>query len=808
MLRSFLTMSIRQLLVQKLYTAINVVGLTLGLACALLITLFVRHELSYDRHYALADRIVRISDDVVASDPSLHFAGTAPIVATLLPDYFSEIDRTARLSTCFAEGTNISLGGSPSFEPSFVAADSELFEIFDFKWLQGDPKTALSTPTALVLTESLARRHFGTENPMGRTVALQGFDTPFEVTGVLRDLPDNTHLQFNLLVSLQIMPPQALESWGNNCYQTYAVLRGGRAAFGAVQSGLGQFLEERFSKGSSSVRALTATPITDIHLRSTREGEMRPPGSRTVVYTFAAIAAFVSLIACINFTNLATARAMQRAKEVGVRKAVGGARRQLIAQFLAESLLVAVIASVLAMTLVALVLTPFGSFIERKIAWHDLASLEIGALVSVTTLVVGVVAGSYPAFFLSAFKPVRVLKGDVARGNTAAAVRKALVVLQFAISITLGVATMVVLEQEQFARAFELGYDMEQVVVLSGTAGRGLGPQWEAMKRQWLDLPEVRAVSASNVTPGTRSGVRTLVKAAGADGYGFVTSLMLVEQDFLETYEIDLLAGRSFAESDGAHAGAGSPVGEASTAPRKFVLNEVAVERLGWTVEDAPGRLLDVNGPGIVVGVVENVHLESVRDPLVPVAYHVPPVETAEIREASIRVTGRDLERTLADVDAIWRRLGPGTPVVRRFLDADFEALYRGERRQAQLLTAFSLLAIMIACLGLYGLASFSTMRRTKEIGIRKSLGASVPEIVRLFATEFGALVLIANVIAWPIAYFAMQRWLSGYAYRIELGPLVFVASAALALAVALLTVAAVAARVARAKPVEALRYE
>ena len=303
----------------------------------------------------------------------------------------------------------------------------------------------------------------------------------------------------------------ALESWGNNCYHTYAVLRE-RAALDALQSKSAQFFEDRFSAGSSSVRGFTAVPITDIHLHSAREGEIRVPGSATTIYTFAAIAVFILLIACINFTNLATARAAQRAKEIGVRKAAGSARRQLIAQFLGESLLVAVLASALATALVVALLPPFASFVEREIGWRDLASPGIVTLILLTTLIVGLMAGSYPAFFLSAFNPVRVLKGDVARGGAAVTVRKALLVLQFAISITLAVATLVVLEQARFARAFELGYNKDQVVVLSGVSGRGVGPQWEAMKRQWLELPEVRAVSASNVTPGTRSGVRTLVK--------------------------------------------------------------------------------------------------------------------------------------------------------------------------------------------------------------------------------------------------------------------------------------------------------
>jgi len=804
-------MAVRQLLTQKLVLTINVTGLALGIACATLIALFIRHELSYDRHYAASDRIVRISDDVASIDGNagLHFAGTAPIVAPLLKEYFPEIERSARLATCFGQsgGTLMTLGEQSFYESNVASADNELFEIFDFEWLQGDPRSALADPRAMVVSESAGRRYLGEASPLGRTVTLQNLGGPFEIRGVMRDLPDNTHVRFDVLISLRSAPPQVLESWGGNCFQTYALLAEG-AEVGAIQSRSGQFFEERFREGSSRFRGFSAVPITDIHLNSTREGEMRTPGSMMTVYTFSAIAAFVLLIACINFMNLATARATQRAKEVGMRKGVGATRRQLIAQFLGESLLVTVTAVAIAIAVVIAALPPFASFVDKDIGLGDLGSPELVLFLAAVTLLVGLVAGSYPAFFLSAFRPVRVLRGDVARGATAATVRKALVVLQFSISIALAIATFVVFEQARFARGFNLGYNKDHVVALSGSAARGLGPQWESMKRQWLALPEVRAVTASTVTPGTRSPIRSLLKPAGADGFGFITTLMVVDFDFFETYEMDLVAGRWFAEGRGDRPVVQQPDAPAPS-PTSFVLNRLAVERLGWTAEEAIGRIIDVSDrPGVVVGVAPDVYLESVRDAVTPVAYTLPSERTSPLREASIRVTGRDLERTLADIDAIWRRFAPDSPVMRRFLDQDFEALYRGERRQGEMLTLFSLLAILIACLGLFGLASFATARRTKEIGIRKALGASVADIVWLFTIEFSRLALLANLVAWPVAYAFMQRWLAGFAYRIELNALVFVVSGALALVVAAATVAAVASRAARAKPVVALRYE
>jgi putative ABC transport system permease protein len=693
-----------------------------------------------------------------------------------------------------------------------MVAENGFFDIFDLDWLRGDRQTALANPGTVVLTESTARRYFGDADALGQRLEVFVRRVPYLVTGVVADLPDSTHLSFDLLLSMTEVPAPVLGAWGGACFHTYARLTAGTDP-ADITSRSHDFFNQRFREGSGQLRGFTAVPIRDIHLRSTREDELKTPGSIANVYALAAIAAFLLLIACINFVNLATARASQRAKEVGLRKAMGGTQSQLVRQFIGESFLLTFVAVGVAIVIVVMTLGSFAAFVQRDIGYADLAGLDVVAAVVAITSVVAVAGGSYPAFLLSSFKPARALRGQNARGATSATFRKGLVVVQFSISIALVVATLVILEQRRFAETIDLGYETEQMVVLTGSQDVGFGPQWASMKRQLANLPGVSAVTASNVVPGTRTSVQTQVRHIDDDdGYGgLVAQLMLVDFDFLETYEIDVLAGRSLSEASGDREIEEQPREPPSPTQTSFVINRLAAERLDWTPDEAIGRLLNVSGrTGIVVGVVEDAYLESVRDPLVPVLYLVPSLDraAAQIREASIRVTGADLERTLASIDEVWRALGPPAPVQRRFLDDDFEALYRGERRQAQLLTTFSVLAVAIACLGLYGLASYSTTRRTKEIGIRKTLGASVPEIVRLFAAEFGVLVLLANIIAWPVAYFAMQRWLAGFAYRIELGPLVFVASAVLALAVALLTVAAVATRAARARPVTTLRYE
>jgi putative ABC transport system permease protein len=819
MLKSYFLLALRQLAAQKLYAVINVAGLAVGIACCLLIALFVRHELSYDRQYRNADRIYRVSSDTfsVNGRPEAHSATAPPVLTSLLKETYPEIEQIGRMSKCGAAGGGAMITSDKLsfYEPGFTSADNEMFKIFDFEWLRGDPATALTKAYQAVITESAAQRYFGGVNEaFGNSLYLEVNTNPFQVVGVIRDLPSSTHLQFSVMVDFWFgaAPQGMLESWGLNCFHTYLLLRKG-ATIDAIRAGSAALYDKHLREGASRESGYTVTPIADIHLKSHRQGEMRPPGSAANVYAFAAVAGFILLIACVNFMNLATARAAQRAKEVGLRKSVGARRTQLVSQFLGESVLLACLATLCAVGLAFAAKPVFGRLIEQPLELGGIGVVLPLALVALA-VVVGLAAGSYPAFYLAAFKPARVLKGDATRSRGAAQFRRALVVLQFAISIALVIATVVVFEQTRFARNIELGYDKEQIVVLTGAPTRGLGAQWQTMKQELLADPEIVAATASSSPPGNAYTNNIVVRPeTGPEPRSLY--YLPVDFDFFETFKIAPLAGRTLTDEHPADRLV-IPQGQDRNARGSggWVLNETAARELGWSPAEAIDQRLEVAGAalGPVVGVVPDIHFESVRDPIKPTIYIVWQDESRTgfktIREASIRVTGRNLAATLAHIDTTWKQFSPEQPVTRRFLDEDFEKLYRAEERQAAMLTFFALLAIFVACLGVLGLASYTTARRTKEIGIRKTHGASVWHIVKLFAGEFGVLVLAANAIAWPVAYFAMQRWLQSFAYRIELGPLAFVGGGLAALAVAWLTVAAVAARAARAKPVGALRYE
>jgi putative ABC transport system permease protein len=526
----------------------------------------------------------------------------------------------------------------------------------------------------------------------------------------------------------------------------------------------------------------------------------------------------ILLIACINFMNLSTARSAKRAREVGVRKSLGASRAQLIGQFLGESVGTAAIAMLIATMIVELALPAFGAFVGANLSFDYFERTGgVGVWLTALTVLVGVAAGSYPAFYLSAYSSAKVLKGDVSRGTAGARFRNVLVTVQFAIAIALLVSTGVVYQQTRFARDLDLGFDKDQVVVLTG--GGNMRRQWSTLKTELEQVPGVVSVTGSHYTPFSWDDNRMPVRRPGQESPSRI-QYMAVTYGFFETYRIDVLDGRGFSP-DFASDQLISPAEGAAIAPFGFVINQSAERLVGWSAGTAVGQPLElifgtpaapILASGTVVGVVRDTFFESVAVPVRPMLFMLAADPTGAfsggIDNLSIRLEGEDLRGALAGIDDVWRAVLSNDPIVRHFLDEDFDAQYRSEERQMQMFTAFAALAILVACLGLLGLAWFSTERRTKEIGIRKTLGGTVWDVVTLFTTEFSRLVLLANVVAWPVAYVLMQRWLAGFTYRIDLSITLFVGSALVALAVALLTVGGVAARAASAKPLNALRYE
>jgi putative ABC transport system permease protein len=819
MLESHIVIALRQLAAQKLYSAINILGLTVGLAAAIMVGLFVRHELSYDAYHPNADRVYRVSQTI--SPPGavpFHDATVSSTVAPALQQDFDEIETTARLFQNLR--TTIDVGERSYMESGVFAADDTFLRMFDFEWLEGDSSTAMRELNSVILTESMSRKYFGAERALGRTIVIQRA-TPVTVTGVIRDLPDNTHMRFDLLTPLRLYAAAAgveLESWTGGLVHTYIVLRAG-ADPARIQAQSREFLERH---GHPELIDLMIEPLTRLHLSLPRLREMRPPGNLEAIYASGAIAALILAIACINFVNLATAQARRRAKEVGVRKTLGAERGRLIVQFLGESLVLTAIAVMLAIALVELLLPMFGAFVQRDLEL-DAGDPRVLAAIGALALAVGLTAGSFPAFYLSAFDPAKVLSGNVTRGRTAMMFRSMLVGAQFAICIALLIATIVVYRQVTFMRNVDLGYDTEQMVIIDSRSGGQMVDRWDTLRNQWLAHPEVVAVTASTQAPGelANEGIRDSIRVEGSDLQALppIVHVLAIDPSFFETYGVSLLAGRMFSPDIGTDARdmqlTDFPQSLAATSVA--IINARAASAFGYTPEEAVGKRFWSEGSAAagqspaagapmreIVGVVDDVYFQPLRQPIEPMIFILPRL----FADASIKISGRNLESTLAHIDDVWSRVIPEQPILRRFLDDDFAAMYRGEQRQSQLLRYCALLAVLLAGLGLFGLASLTTEQRTREIGIRRVLGGTLADIVRLFAGEFGKLVLLANLVAWPIAYFAMQRWLNGFPNRVELDLLVFIGSGLLVLAIAWATVAAVVTRAAAVRPAVLMRNE
>ena len=812
MLSNYLKIALRNITGNPLFSAINIIGLSIGLACCIIITLFVQYETSYDKHWQDADRIHRVTRDFFSNN--LRLASIAPAIAPLLQQDYPEIEDITRIMG--VGSIALTIDENTINDETFVIADPNVFEFFDLTFVSGDPDTALTAPTNIVLSERAAERYFGSSNPMGQTINVAG-RADFTVTGIFEDLPDNTHMRFEIVTSINVIPmlmgPDELESWSSNNYYTYLRLPEGYNP-DDLEAKFEDFIIKYRGEDAPNGTALNMQALTDIHLTSNRDQEWRTNGSSAVVYTFSAVAFVVLLIACINFMNLTTARSTQRAKEVGIRKVVGANRRQLIAQFLGESVLLTAFAMLLAVALVELALPSFGAFLEKPLTF-SLADPMTFATLLAGTIIVGLFAGSYPAFYLSHFRPASVLKG-MASSSGSIALRQVLVVFQFATSITLLIATGVVMAQMHYARTVDLGFDKSRNIVHSLPFFADLWGLYTPLKAELETHPDIESVVFSSRVPSQQNldgGVYIQAgrQAVMKDMMGI--SDIAVDYQWFDHYGIEFLAGRAFRENEMKIA---TPTEEQPVVNAVAILNESAARRFGWTPEEAIGQVirdfkdreLTMSIDREIVGVIPDIHFSSLHDEMKATVYAEPNPNRG--RRISIKLAPGDHSAAIAFFEEVWTRMVPNKPVNWQFLDDRFDARYRAEAKQARMFAGFSAFAIFVSTLGLFGLASFTTERRTKEIGIRKVMGASAPDIVLLLTSDFTKLVLVANVIAWPVAYYFMNQWLTRFVYKVPFAEWawLFVASAVVALAAAWLTIGLQAGRAATARPVMALRYE
>jgi putative ABC transport system permease protein len=781
MLIKNIRIALRRLRHQAGVASIDVLGLAVGIAACLVIGLYVRHELSYDRFHENADRIVRVTTSMPGFDESLVMPAVA---APRLAARFAEIEDIAR----FFNIRQVVLGEEPRVEDAFYYTDPAAFRIFDFEVLQGDPVEALARPGTMAITESAAALYFGDADPMGRTVRMRG-GQEFEVAALLRDLPGNSHMHFNMLGSFATLG-EITDPWQAAAY-TYVLLSAPHAR-SSLLAGLGEVAEAGFEAAGGLLgfwvdgMRFGLQPITDIHLHSVAGMDFRSNGDVRYVYIFGAIALLILLLALFNHVNLATARATRRAAEVSVRRVMGAGRSQLVRQFLGEALVTVAIAFVLAVVLAALALPLVEPLVHVDLTAGIETGLRTQLLAGLLVMALGLIAGAYPALVLSRAEPRRASAGR-SGGREGAHLRRTMVAAQFAVTIGLIASTFVIRHQLEHVREMRLGFDREHVVTLPLQEDARRQP--EAFRVEMERLPGVLRASVNSGTPVDRS----LHRAVERDGEPITVSYPSIDFHYLETLGISLVEGRNFDAAFGADEQLG------------VLVTEAARKQLGWNVGDritAPRRnVADVE----VIGVVEDFHFRSVREPAHPAVLYIEPYWHSRI---ILRLAPGDVTAALSDIRSVWSRFVDDYPFTYAFLDDEFEALLEADRGVARIIGAFSLLAIGIACLGLFGLAAFMAQERTKEIGVRKILGAPVSSLVAMLSGEYLKLVVAGFLVAAPVAYLAMDRWLAEFAVRAELGPGIFLTAGILTAAVALLTVGQQALRAALADPVKSLRYE
>ncbi|WP_339814019.1 ABC transporter permease [uncultured Imperialibacter sp.] len=806
MLKNFFNVTFRSILKHKFYSFINILGLSIGITCFLMITLYVKDELSYDKHLPAIERLYRLDfTGTIGGNTFITSLSSVPAAQALINDY-PEVESAVRMRERGNEMIRPEGQMQIFNEEKILLADSNFFEFFQLPLLEGDPATALAAPKKAAISESIAKKYFGDEPAVGKTIEVQGWDN-FEVTAVYKEMPSNQHFHADVLFSITSTSEAFNTQWMGFNFVTYLKIKPENTASSLeakfpdmiakyigpeIQKFMGQSMEEFHEAGGQLGYALY--PVMDIHLNSSKLGEFEANSDVTYVYLFSVIAFFILLIACINFMNLSTARSANRAKEVGVRKVLGAQRPVIVRQFLAEALILSFFSFMLAYGLCFLLLPSFNTLAEKQLAISAL--LTPGFIITILGLIfaVGLLAGSYPAFYLSGFKPVEVLKGKLNLGMKSGAIRSILVVFQFTLSIIMIVGTMVIYDQLNFIRNKKLGYQKDHLIIINDPWL--LKDNLNAFKTEALRNSSIISGTLSSFLPVNGNNNNNLYfKGKNPQNESHIVSDWRVDQDYVPTFGIEIKDGRNFSR-------------EFPSDSSAIVVNEAFVKQFG--LENPIGELISTHGDddGIVsykiIGVMGDFHYASLRESIYPLM-----MKLASSRgNITFKVAGDNIDQTIATLKSTWEQFGPGQPFSYNFIDQQFEDVHKSEMRIGSIFMVFASLAVFIACLGLFGLAAFTAEQRNKEIGVRKVLGASVSSIMGLLSWEFVKLIGISFVIAAPTAYFAVGKWLDNFAYRTDLNLVTIFIAGLLSLVVAWLTMSFQTWRAARANPVNSLRSE
>jgi putative ABC transport system permease protein len=818
MIKNYLKVALRSIFRNKLTAFINIAGLAIAMASAMMIYFFIADELSYDKYHTKIDRTYRVTREWFNREgvSTLHLSSVAPPFGPLIKNDFGEVEvmaRTLQYTLVMAIEENGERTHMNTESDVFIA-EPDLFKIFDIDVISGNPAQALERPLTIMLSEEAAKKYFNSTDVVGKRMK-GGNALDLEVTGVYKDFPAQSHWHPDFLVSFSSLYDSTLygrrqleTNYGNNAFSTYLLLEEGvgpnrlQAQFpGFIDKHYGTYAKANYGAPedyvASKTTALSLQRVDDVHLRSHLDDEIEVNGNINNVYMMGVIGFFIVMIACFNFINLSTARATKRAKEVGMRKVVGAIKSQLINQYLSESVLIAFFALAIAVVLAVIAMPQLNEFTGKQMSLNLISNWPVLLGVIAFAVVVGVLAGLYPAFVISGYRPASVLKGQQGSMKGKGGIRKILVVSQFSISIVLMIATAITVQQLSYLNNRDLGYDKDQVITLRNYSE--LNDSYDAFYNELLRSSAIKNVARSSRLPTGRlldsQGEASVMKGDSLVGTGVGLKYVAVDHEFFKAYNIEMAAGRAFSKDI------------TSDDSLAFIINEAAARKIGWaTNEEAIDKDFLYGGTrGKLVGIVKDFHFESLHQEITPMVFFISRFGYGNL---SIKIDGGNFKQGIADLSKQWKEFLPIRPFDYQFVSDRYRLLYEQDQKQSQLFTIFSGMAIFIACLGLFGLATFNTMQRVKEIGIRKVMGASVPSILVLLSKEIVILIVIANLIAWPAAWYFMDKWLNSFAYHIEINGTVFILSAIAAIVISLLTVSAQTMKAAMTNPSSTLRYE